>query len=227
MLVICNGFNKPLLYVLLISTKPYSLTCSSSRWICSVSSWMSESTVFISATLDDGATKTSSFTGPLINTRPAVKLPPHKSLSKYIHAKKKLLGDLDITKQQDSHAHFVSPNNERDLAAPRVDKTGPAGVKYDVFSVPCTEADWCVVKWLPCILKNCKEAKNNMATWRWGRVFRHKTVCLCQSNVVNSLFLWIANIIGRSFGCRWRRTGVPIRSWGRYPRRGTALRDTK
>lgn len=171
MLVIYNGFNKPLLYVLLISTKPYSLTCSSSRWICSVSSWMSESTVFISATFDDGATKTSSFTGPLINTRPAGKLPSHKSFSKYIHAIKKLLGDgydsLDITKQQDSHAHFVSPNNERDLAAPRVDKTGPAGVKYDVFSVPCTEADWWVVKWLPCILKNCKEAKNNMAGWWW------------------------------------------------------------
>lgn len=40
---------------------------------------------------------------------------------------------------------------------------------------------------------------------------------------MNSLFLWMASMIGRSFGCKWRRTGVPIRSWGRYPRRGTAL----
>lgn len=145
--------------------------------------------------------------------------------------KKKLLGDsydsLVITKQQDSHAHFVSPNNERDLAAPWVDKTGPAGVKNDVFSVPCTEADWWVVEWLPCILKNCKEAKNNMAGWWWGQFSATRHACLCRSNAVDSLFLWIANIIGRSFGCRWSRTGVPIRSWGRYPRRGTALRDTK
>ena len=46
-------------------------------------------------------------------------------------------------------------------------------------------------------------------------------------NSVDSLFLWIPNIVGRSLGCRWRRTGVPIRSWGRYPRRGTALMHRK
>lgn len=39
----------------------------------------------------------------------------------------------------------------------------------------------------------------------------------------NLLFLWMANMIGRSSGWRCRRTGVPIRSWGRYPRSGTAL----
>lgn len=57
----------------------------------------------------------------------------------------------------------------------------------------------------------------------------HKSFFLHLLNSVDSLFLWIPNIMGRSLGCRWRRTGVPIRSWGRYPRRGTALmhRETR
>lgn len=49
---------------------PFTLTCSSSRWICSVTSWMSESMVFISPTEEVGAMKTSSFTGPLIKKHP-------------------------------------------------------------------------------------------------------------------------------------------------------------
>lgn len=51
----------------------------------------------------------------------------------------------------------MSPNNKGDLAAPGVDKTGPAGVQDDVFSISCTEADGRVVKWLSCVLKDCRE----------------------------------------------------------------------
>lgn len=47
-------------------SNPSALTCSRSRWICSVISWMSESIVFISRMVETGATKTSSFTGPLV-----------------------------------------------------------------------------------------------------------------------------------------------------------------
>lgn len=54
-----------------------------------------------------------------------------------------------------------------------------------------------------------------------------KKVCLHRINSADSLFLCIPNMMGRSLGCRWRRTGVPIKSWGRYPRRGTALRNTQ
>lgn len=46
----------------------------------------------------------------------------------------------------------------------------------------------------------------------------------CNSDA--SLFLWMASIMGRSLGCRCRRTGVPIKSWGRYPSSGTALTNT-
>lgn len=126
--------------------------------------------------------------------------------------------------QSYSHAHFVSPDDKGDLAAPRVDKTGPAGVQYDVFPVPCTETDGWVVKWLPCILKNCRENQNDSKI-RTGT--ERKKVCLHRFNPEDSLFLCIPNMMGRSLGCRWRRTGVPIKSWGRYPRRGTALRNTK
>lgn len=55
----------------------------------------------------------------------------------------------------------MSPNNKGDLAAPRVDKTGPAGVKYDVFSISCTEADGGVVKGLPGVLEDCRENGKN------------------------------------------------------------------
>lgn len=37
------------------------------------------------------------------------------------------------------------------------------------------------------------------------------------------LFLWMASISGLSLGCSCTSTGVSIRSWGRWPRRGTAL----
>lgn len=34
-------------------------------------------------------------------------------------------------------------------------------------------------------------------------------------------------MVGRSLGCRWRRTGVPIKSCGKYPSNGTALQWKK
>lgn len=51
-------------------------------------------------------------------------------------------------------AHFVSANNERDLAAPRIDETGPAGVNGDVLAISRTEADGGMVKGLTSILQN-------------------------------------------------------------------------
>lgn len=42
----------------------------------------------------------------------------------------------------------------------------------------------------------------------------------------DSLFLWMATIIGLSSGWMQSRTGVPTRSWGRYPNRGTARSST-
>lgn len=37
------------------------------------------------------------------------------------------------------HAHFVPANDEGHLAAPGIDKAGPAGVDCDVLTVSCTE----------------------------------------------------------------------------------------
>lgn len=51
----------------------------------------------------------------------------------------------------------MSPDNEGDLAAPGVDETGPAGVKSDVLSISCTEADGRVVERLPGVLEDWKE----------------------------------------------------------------------
>lgn len=57
-----------------VNLMPESSVCahtwSSSRWICSLISWMSESTIF--PPWNAGAAKTSSFTGPLKNTHTAV-----------------------------------------------------------------------------------------------------------------------------------------------------------
>lgn len=59
----------------------------------------------------------------------------------------------------------MSPDDKGDLAAPRVDKTGPAGVKYDVLPVSGAEADGRVVKGLPGVLEDCREnSKKQMAT---------------------------------------------------------------
>lgn len=58
----------------------------------------------------------------------------------------------------------MSPNNKGDLAAPRVDKTGPAGVKYDVLSVSGAEADGRVVKGLPGVLEDCRENSKDQIT---------------------------------------------------------------
>lgn len=65
-----------------------------------------------------------------------------------------------------SHPYFVPPNYKGDFSAPRVYKTGPAGVKNDIFSISCTESDGRVVKWLACILKNCRGGQND-AVWAW------------------------------------------------------------
>lgn len=42
----------------------------------------------------------------------------------------------------------------------------------------------------------------------------------------DSLFLWMATIMGLSSGWMYSRTGVPTRSWGRYPKRGIARSST-
>lgn len=72
--VINNSFFYNLYCVSLTSIHNHPLTCSRSRWICSVNSWMSESAVFISTKVEAGAAKTSSFTGPLIQNKPADQL---------------------------------------------------------------------------------------------------------------------------------------------------------
>jgi len=123
------------------------------------------------------------------------------------------------------HADFVSSNNKGDLSAPGVDKTGPARVQDDVFSISCTDADGRVVKRLPCTLNNCRERWNKKEKNQTMADMKHWSfICFIW---LDSLFLWMASMTCRSLGCRWRRTGVPIRSWGRYPRRGTALIQTK
>lgn len=67
----------------------------------------------------------------------------------------------------------MPPNNKGDSVAPRVDKTGPAGVEYDVFSVSCAEADGRGVNGLPSVLVDCREnGKNQIAT---SAVFPGKT----------------------------------------------------
>lgn len=48
-----------------------------------------------------------------------------------------------------SHPDSVSPDDEGDLPAPRVDEAGPAGVQRDVLPVPGTEPDGGIVKRLP------------------------------------------------------------------------------
>ena len=53
-----------------------------------------------------------------------------------------------------SHADFVPPDNEGDLAAPGVDEAGPAGVDDYVLSVPRAEPDGGVVERLASVLKD-------------------------------------------------------------------------
>lgn len=50
------------------------------------------------------------------------------------------------------HSDFVPANDEGDLAAPGVDKAGPAGVNGDVLAISCAETNWGVVKRLAGIL---------------------------------------------------------------------------
>lgn len=55
---------------------------------------------------------------------------------------------------QDSHPDSVSPDDEGDFPAPRVDEAGPAGVQGDVLAVPGTEANGRIVERLPTRLHN-------------------------------------------------------------------------
>lgn len=48
-----------------------------------------------------------------------------------------------------SHPDSVSPDDEGDLPAPRVDEAGPAGVQCDVLPIPGAEPDGRIVKRLP------------------------------------------------------------------------------
>lgn len=52
-----------------------------------------------------------------------------------------------------SHANFVSADDERHFAAPRINKAGPTGVYGDVLSITSTEADG-VIKRLASILQD-------------------------------------------------------------------------
>lgn len=61
----------------------------------------------------------------------------------------------------------------------------------------------------------------SLLTFRW----KQKIFLPQQRDYI--LFLWIASIKGLSFGWRCTKTGVPIKSWGRYPNRGTALEKEK
>ena len=61
-----------------------------------------------------------------------------------------------------SHADFVSSNDEGHFAAPGVDEAGPAGVYGDILSIPRTEPDGRVVKWLTSILKDYGRKKKKM-----------------------------------------------------------------
>lgn len=134
----------------------------------------------------------------------------------------------------DSHAHFVPADDKGDLATPRVDKAAPAAVHGDVLAVSRRETDGGVVKRLACVLQNCRREgrrgkKANLRT-RQNQTAQLK-ICVelavktCGGSESRMLLLLrcIASINGRSFGCRLHNTGVPIRSWGRNPSRGTAL----
>lgn len=60
-----------------------------------------------------------------------------------------------LTNSSHSHSDFVPADDERDLAAPGVDETGPAAVHHDVLAVSGAEANGGVVEWLASVLQNC------------------------------------------------------------------------
>lgn len=122
---------------LLAKPHPSTVTCNSSRWICSESSWMSESRD--RAGLGAGGVNTSSFRGALrggegeAETRPLPHRPsPHGQLWGRAHLR----------------ADFVAAQDKGHLAAPRMHEAGPAGVHGDILAIPGTEADRGVVKGL-------------------------------------------------------------------------------
>lgn len=54
-----------------------------------------------------------------------------------------------------SHPDFVPANDEGDLAAPGVDKAGPAAVHHDVLAISGAETNGGVVERLAGVLQNC------------------------------------------------------------------------
>lgn len=54
----------------------------------------------------------------------------------------------------------MSTDDKGDLTTPRVDKAGPAAVNGNVLSVSCKETDRGVIKWLTCILQNCRRVES-------------------------------------------------------------------
>lgn len=137
---------------------------------------MSDSMVFISRTVDAAPTKTSSFTGPLVNREAH---PTFEINSPWFPQDMAKFTERLI--EEHSHAHFVSSDDKGDFATPGVDKTGPAGVKNDVFSISCTEPDGRVVKWLSCKLKNCRRSRNIRAEPRWGEKILVQTLEILES----------------------------------------------
>lgn len=103
---------------------------------------MSESTIF--PPWYGGAAKTSSFTGPLIKQADV-----SPSLPDILTFACKLM------QLAHSHPDFVPADDEGDLAAPRVDKAGPAAVHHDVLAVSGAETDGGVVERLAGVLQNC------------------------------------------------------------------------
>lgn len=185
--------------------------------------------VFISATLDGGATKTSSFTGPLINTRPAAQLPLYECFGNSSTRKSSQVRAVTPHTLPYSETHMRTlclPITKETLRLQGLTKLDQlvSRVMYSPFRAQNRTDEWsngCPAYWRTIERQITRQLVDD------GEVFCNSTQSFNWLNAVDSLFLWIPNIIGRSFGCRWRRMGVPMRSWGRYPRRGTALRDAK
>lgn len=115
-------------------------------------------------------------------------------------------------------------DDKGDLATPRVHEAGPAAVDGDVLAVSRKETDGGVIKRLTCVLKNCcrverkekkrKQFKGSSEPNSATEICVELAVKTCGGSESRMLLLLrcIASINGRSFGCRLRNTGVPIRS---------------
>lgn len=132
-----------------------TLTCSSNRWICSESSWISESRD--GAGLGTGGVKTSSFRGALRGCKgrlshfpnPVILPQPQRQLKDTVRLR----------------AHFMAAQHESHLAAPGVHKAGPAGIHGDIFPIPSTKSNRGVVKGLACQLQNCWWRRESGCQW--------------------------------------------------------------